>query len=453
MVAESFFASDEVEGVRGAQVDELGSLKSPTIMFDPDRRPRSLELRQRIGAFRTFITDLEKSSGRRSRSRTDKEEEAFADAVAAISCNLLAASLLRPETRVVVPRDKTLMSGDAKASSPVYGRHFTAVLDLLASPDVALIDQKIGHRGPARMKGKGERTTIIARPALADHLPLGVIAWGDMTFDDRTEVLILKGYKPSKGGSAPILAFTETDKVRSLRRSVRRINAWLAAADIEVRRDDGFWSVDPSDRRLRRIFNNGSWTNGGRLFGGLWMTMPKKDRFRLIRIGGEPIVSADYKQLFPHLAYAKAKAADQSVTVPEGDLYEMLGHPESRAGWKKIVNAMLFAEKRLTAWPDETVGLMPVGIKPKEAYATVERVHAPIAGLFWKGVGYHLMNNESQILVRALEALARRKVVALPIHDAVLVAESAGDIAREVLQAEIELATELTVPMVEIERE
>lgn len=114
---------------------------------------------------------------------------------------------------------------------------------------------------------------------------------------------------------------------------------------------------------------------------------------------------------------------------------------------------MLFTAERLAVWPDETSQSMPKGMKPKEAYATVERVHAPLSGFFWTGVGHHLMNGESCILVRALEALAKRGVVALPIHDAVLAAQSAADVAREVLQTEIELATELQVLMVEIERE
>lgn len=451
MGTESFLTSDEVEADRGVQGASRRDVGPPTIMFDPTYRAHALGLRQRIGAFRDFLSDLEKSSGRRRRSRSASEEKAFAAAVDAISCNLLAASLLRPGTRVAVPRDKTLMSGEAMATPPVYGRHFTDILDLLAAPDVGLIEQTLGYRGTSGKKGK--RTTILARPELARHLPLATVDWRDMAREGKAEVLFLRGEKPAKGATAPTLTFEETRNTRRLRGEIERINRHLARADLEVLREDDFWPVDPTDRCLRRIFNNGSWSEGGRLAGGFWMNMPKKDRFRLIRIGGEPIVSADYKQLFPHLAYAMAGARDPDLKPPEGDLYEMLGHPECRAGWKKIVNAMLFMEKRLPVWPDDTSQLMPKGMKPKEAYATVERVHAPLAGLFWTNVGHHLMNTESRILMRVLEAMAKRGVVALPIHDAVLVAESAGDIAREVLQAEFELATDLKVSMVEIERE
>jgi hypothetical protein len=42
------------------------------------------------------------------------------------------------------------------------------------------------------------------------------------------------------------------------------------------------------------------------------MNMPREDRFRLIRIGGERIANVDYGQLFPRLAYVRAQAAQPS---------------------------------------------------------------------------------------------------------------------------------------------
>jgi hypothetical protein len=187
---------------------------------------------------------------------------------------------------------------------------------------------------------------------------------------------------------------------------------------------------------------------GGRLFGGFWMNMRRADRFAFIRIEGEEVADVDYSQLFPHLAYARAL-----VEPPEGDLYACLGHPESRKGWKKIFNAMLFARERLKAWPDGTAGLMPPGMKPRDAYAHVEAVHAPIASRFWTGLGYHLMFSESTMLVGVLDHLARMGIVALPIHDAVIVKRSRAEDAQGVLQAMAERATGLTKPLVKLEYE
>ena len=90
-------------------------------------------------------------------------------------------------------------------------------------------------------------------------------------------------------------------------------------------RDDGpAYRSDPAS--VRRIFNNGSWQEDGRLFDGFWETMRRPDRFRLMRIctrahpEGERIANVDFSHLFPRLAYQLCKRE-----APQGDLYDILG--------------------------------------------------------------------------------------------------------------------------------
>lgn len=443
---ETPLASDVVPGYRGGEVEpSFTSNERRPVRFNPDRRAGSKRLKALIETFRVFLTAKERELGLRARRRTPEEEAGFRSAVEAISCNLLAVSMLHPETRIAVPRDNSLMAGAGKGGNPVYGRHFIALLDLLSEAHLGLIDGTTGHRGGAGKKGV--RTLIAPLPALAAHLPLGAIEWGDLRSEKATEVLVLKSRKDPKSNTSRELPFEETGRTRQYRREVERLNKRIAAADVTVLKDGEHWPADPTDRSLRRIFNNETWNNGGRLFGGFWEIMRRKDRFEFIRIEGEPILEVDYGQLFPRLAYART-----GTPPPDGDLYEALEFPQSRSGWKKIVNAMLFAEKRLTAWPEGTKELMPEGMRPAEAYATVERVHAPIAGLFWTGVGYALMFAESVMLLNALEGLAKSGIVALPVHDAVIVAASRAEKAREILQRAAERAVDLKGPMVKIAR-
>ena len=65
-------------------------------------------------------------------------------------------------------------------------------------------------------------------------------------------------------------------------------------------------TVDPGDRWLRRVFNNGhtDFRHGGRLAGGFWMDLPKALRRRAISIGGEPVAELDYRAMMPRLLYA-----------------------------------------------------------------------------------------------------------------------------------------------------
>ncbi len=65
--------------------------------------------------------------------------------------------------------------------------------------------------------------------------------------------------------------------------------------------------------------------------------MERVERKR-IRIDGELTVDVDYEQLFPRLAYVRARAEQ-----PDGDIYDVQGDQTGRDGWKRLMNAMLFA--------------------------------------------------------------------------------------------------------------
>jgi Sel1 repeat len=192
--------------------------------------------------------------------------------------------------------------------------------------------------------------------------------------------------------------------------------------------------VDPTRRSVRRIFNNSSWYDGGRLFDGFWETMKRADRFKFLRIRtksnpeGERIANVDFGQLFPTLAYHRIKR-----TAPDGDLYDIVGDGTSREGWKKLINALLFADGPMIRWPEETSSLFAKVTKLRDAIALVPQVHAPIAKLFGTGIGFKLMLTESEILIRALGHFAHKGITALPLHDSVLVAKSDATVAEEIM--------------------
>jgi hypothetical protein len=216
-----------------------------------------------------------------------------------------------------------------------------------------------------------------------------------------------------------------------MRRELLDLNAHLVAAHISILPAmPGDSPVDPTQRSLRRIFNNRSWHAGGRLFGGFWETMPKVERFRRIRIGGEAIASADYGQLFVWLLYAQA-----GLEPPPGDLYDFgIGGAAERPAWKIIVNAMLFSDGELVRWPRDALNVFPEGTKLRGLTALVKERHAAVAGLFGSAVGLKLMHIESSLMLGALGRLAVQGIVGLPVHDAVLVPVSATGLAVQAMQ-------------------
>ena len=164
------------------------------------------------------------------------------------------------------------------------------------------------------------------------------------------------------------------------------------------------------------------------------MNMERETRFSAIRIDGKRIANVDYSALFPRLAYGLKKAA-----APRGDLYEYKEVIGDREGWKKLTNALLFAAKPLRSWPRETRQHFAEATTLRDAVSAIKEKHAAIASVFERGIGFRLMRIESDILVRVLFKLGREGIVALPLHDSVLVTRPNAARAKSVMEAEYKI--------------
>jgi hypothetical protein len=318
-------------------------------------------------------------------------------------------------------------------------------IDLMAS--LKLIHE--GRRG-YKFSEKSKLPSLIA-PAerLANHLPLEPPDWRNIYRIDDPALIILKEGKDEDGHAAAI-DYNETSRTKLMAGQVRRINKFLRDADIEITNSSGVslgkdgQIVAPYRRSLRRIFNNADWQHGGRLAGGFWMSMERAERKR-IRIDGEPIADVDYGQLFPRLAYIRAGAEQ-----PEDDIYNVTGIGGSRAGWKKLMNAMLFSDGPLNGWPEETLKDFPKGTQLRDAIDALRQKHTPIEHLFGTSLGFQLMRIESDMLIAVIMHLFKKGITALPLHDAVLVAKSRAQPAKEAMQAEFSHRTGLSCAIVSI---
>lgn len=416
-----------------------GHTDQRTIRFDPQRRAGCDELKRAINALSNYLEVRERELGLRKRQRRKSDSANFRLAIEALSCNLLIASMVGPDTPLMVPRGHETMWGKNRYASPVYGQHFIDAIDLMARPELGLIHKERGWRVSNVHK---KPSTIVATELLANHLPLSAADWSVLWCEVETETIILK---PSKDehGNAPPIDYKKTRKTDYWRRQMYVINGWLAAASITLERKDGplvrfdklGQPIDPNRRTLCRHFNNGRWDEGGRLFGGFWMNMAREDRYEFIRISGERIANVDYGQLFPRLAYVRARAEQ-----PTGDLYD-ISNEGTRAGWKMLMNALLFAQNPLRQWPRGTLKEFPKGTRLRDIVQAVKERHAPIAHLFEEGMGFKLMHLESEMLIAIVQALFKKRITALPLHDSVLVARSQAEAAKAVMKHAFEAYT------------
>ncbi len=427
------------------------------VRCEPRWRAASPSLQQEVARLIELLTKQEPPRQRRRRPR---DETTFHLAIECIACNLLAVSLAAPERPLAVT-----LANSASRLTPIFGKPARKVIDLMTGLGLITKIKGYPYRGP---------TTIQATPKLRELLSLGEIKWSALRLENNTEVLVLKKTsidKPTEDDDTdaiPTCSASALDKVRldSLAEDVRSINAAILKAPIECYRTA---MAHVSERpgaamaslmtlhhlTLRRIFN-GSWHEGGRLFGGFWQTMPRPDRFKHLRIAGQDIGLVDYGQLFLRIAYA-----DAGSTPEPGDLYDLTGQDTLRPGWKplrdarkKLVNALFFRRAPLKQWPGATLAEVAQirsafqrGTKPSDAIQAIKDKHAPIAHLFERGHGLRFMRIEGDLIVAVTLALLRRGVFSLPIHDAVAVPRSEVEVAATVMRAEARRAIGADVPV------
>ena len=144
------------------------------------------------------------------------------------------------------------------------------------------------------------------------------------------------------------------------------------------------------------------------------------------------IAECDYGQMSILLLYAEAQ--DQ---LPAGDLYDLSAYSipqECRQGIKKVMQAIINSPDTLKRLPKGARKHIHTTISLKQILTAIEQKHSVIYPLMNSNRGMQLFRKESDILVDVLLTLRDHDVVALPIHDAVLVADEDKETAVMVMK-------------------
>jgi hypothetical protein len=252
------------------------------------------------------------------------------------------------------------------------------------------------------------------------------LTYNDFAVEKSTNVIELRETKLSSTKKGKLIKYEETNLTRQYRDEIEQINAHLREADICYQGDK---DIDDTRRDLKRIFNNGSFEDSGRLYGGFWSNMSNDDR-KDITIDDEWIVSIDFGQMGLRLAYSLAKAL---ITFDDG--YLIPGWEKAREGTKKLINVMLNTNDRNDWYVSSTIKKQYKHIEDieRKLFTDIFCYHSAIAHLFKQPLGTKFMFLESEILIDVLLELNRIGVTALPVHDCVLVKTSAADIAKDIM--------------------
>jgi hypothetical protein len=394
--------------------------------FNPNRIAKSERTKRVVAEVLRELQNHESFNGARKRKRRAQDQATFEATVTAVVCDLIHRELTEPAGWIAVPLSKAVLGRRGRYGARALGKTLPSILDRMAKPELAWAELMKGHRG---YFGPARRSTLRAGVRLRRRIGAHDLSLNDLGKGTTSEVIILKREKVDFWDAGGLIDYKDTPTTRRYREEMRRINEWLEAADISF--DPApvpEMVVDDTDRHLRRYFNNASFDQGGRLFGGFWQPLSKQERHEGITIGGSPVVTLDYAQMSARILYGLT-----GVQPSERDAYTVPGLADHRPGVKEVFNALISSRKILARFPKDTRKLFPRRCRVRDVVELIEAAHPALRHHFCTGVGSRVMFIESCILVETLLALMDRRVVALPVHDALVVSSEHTSITTDVM--------------------
>jgi hypothetical protein len=391
--------------------------------------------------------------------------EALATRINCLLANAIRTTAYRTDRSVLYFR-----KADAPqyADKPSWMRHgaLGEVIDALA--DASLMVAASGRKMPwySRFPSTAssyEPTDELLRIAAACGVTETSVVW---TVQDDQLVQLLapkprRDYDWQKGEmtSAPkgqLIAFEPTPETDGWVASLKAINRLYRQSDIRVslpEEDLARWLTKQSNKPdsagadykrpelfkkdIYRVFNNGEFSEGGRMFGGWWMNAPEGLRAS-ITIDGQETLELDYAACHPRMLYHERGLdfVGDPYDLPEIAKLEAAegvsqGHYRPYVKW--LFQVLINSRGRPAAVqppPDRSV---PTCFTPKQVISFIEARHQAIAEAFATGAGLRLMRHESDIAFEVITTAMKEGWVALSIHDSFIATREKMDRLRSLM--------------------
>ena len=288
---------------------------NPFLVAKSDKLKKLIEeVQQQIEGYEAYY-----QTWRRARRTADhKTYERMIEAI--LLCDLCLLHLDPQYDAVHLPLSNKVLKKASRNKGQVLGKTLPDLLNIMTAPEMDFVVLTKGHKNFHIIDQdlnvvpmEGVQSTLAPGPKLLSRIERFAITQDDITWSDEQEPIVLRSTKTAGKEVAEAVEYPDTQQTDILRAEMNRINAYLAQADISCK----YHNTNPNDRYLRRIFNNNSFDQGERLYGGFWQRLMSEIRYEHIRINKDMIAECDYGQMSILLLYAEAEAQDQ---LPEGDL-------------------------------------------------------------------------------------------------------------------------------------
>ena len=296
----------------------------------------------------------------------------------------------------------------------------------------------------------GIPTQIRATSAIIDILDQGDI--NPFDFITTYPQIVLK---TDKSSGKEFVIFKKTDLTNAMESKITRINNVLQShwADLAIPHSDlinlaekGIYLEDKFYRRrkLHRVFNNSTFEDGGRFYGGWWQGIPSRLR-PFITINGKETVELDYSSIHPRMLYAHI-----GMECPD-DPYDVGLDPKYRDLIKKAFNALINARGRIEQFNNPEDGPVfdedEIGMSWNDFLKHIKSYHPKLESLFGTGIGLKFQRIDSDIAEATMLHFARQNIPVLPVHDSFIMHHGYEDELREVMTREFENKVDASIPI------
>jgi hypothetical protein len=271
-----------------------------------------------VGATLADVDRFEQAHHLRVRARRPDDRESRKALVHALVVNLAYASLSPPpHTGRLAIQAGNAAKGAGRYNNPAFGKGVRPLLDQMH--EMGLLDFRL----PVAMRGEVSSIAPTAEFALRVR-DLG-ITLADFARDEREEVLVLTRRAGTRAArETERINYGENVETRALRDEVRRLNAFLASADVAFIEDGLSPHVDPYDRLLKRRFvlplgeYAERFDRGGRLFGGFRTNLAsgRRGNIRIARSGLRTSISLPCSRGWPMRTSERFRLQATSMRSP-----------------------------------------------------------------------------------------------------------------------------------------
>jgi hypothetical protein len=306
--------------------------------------------------------------------------------------------------------------------------------------DLGFIGFKKGYEGSVEYAPRLSR--IWATDKLISLFKEATFSYFDINYSKDREVVILRNEDKQD------IEYDDSKPIQEMRDLLRDYNALLNTTFIDIpeldiprieleekkqrrrRNKPIFVNISHHDKFTRRIFNNSSFEEGGRFYGGWWQRIDESQRSR-IRLNNLPIIEIDYSALHVVLAYTEIKEDYWKLT--DKDPYRVpidgINNPEHIRDINKLffllsLNASneisLYKAFRSELDYKEYPYKFPDKVLAK-LLKDITLLHPKIAHLICSGAGLRLMSLDSKMVEFIIREFVKTNTPILTVHDSFVV--------------------------------